>query len=409
MAVNYNPLDPNLAKTPEKVYEALKEVRSACPVFRMQNGFTFLSKYDDAYDAITNFRTYSSKIGPRINPDEKEVDEDARLIVMFDPPEHKKLRNILITSLNAHSYKNAEGYIRNLAKTLMESVVSKGKADLAVELCTPLPSRVFCHVSGVPEEDAEMFGRWADEIVALSAERGVATADIYLMEEDMPEPLANMNEYCYKLMNERRNSENPPDDIINRLVSYRDENGNPLPDKLIMTQIKFLLFAGQETTRSLLQNMLYQLINNPKLYKQVQQDRSLIPAAVEETLRFDSPVRVLFRQTAKDVEVRGTQLPKGEKILVGLSSANRDESAYENADQFRLDRNKKEPPHIAFGWGSHLCIGADLARLEAAIFLEEFLNYFPEISLDPDAVPEKGRSFWQNGYKSLKAVFPVRV
>lgn len=189
------------------------------------------------------------------------------------------------------------------------------------------------------------------------------------------------------------------------MIYHEDQNGDKFSELAIMANVRFLLFAGHETTKNLIGNMLHYLIDNPAMYERVRNDRSLVPKAIEETLRWEPPIRMLMRTAGEDFEFKGNKISAGERIVLGIVSGNRDEEAYENAQEFSLDRPDDQPEHLGFGRGVHICIGAPLARLEAEICLNTFLNRFPEIKFANK--PEKVDSYFQNGYKTLDVVFPV--
>jgi cytochrome P450 len=208
--------------------------------------------------------------------------------------------------------------------------------------------------------------------------------------------------YIQSCVDERRASADPPDDVITRFINT-DVDGEYLSDAAIRTQTMFLIVAGNETTRNLIGNCLYVLATRPDLFEQVRAERDRIPPFVEESLRLDAPVQVLARAVLDETEIEGCPLHAGDRVVFGLASANRDEAAYEDPTEFRLDRMRMRD-HLAFGAGPHVCPGASLARLEAAAVVQEFCERVRALRLADNYVPDPNPVFWANGHRSLPAV-----
>jgi cytochrome P450 family 109 len=399
MTVKYSPFDVHQTKNP---HETLKELRSKCPVSQFMDGFYYLSKHSDITRAFTEYSTFSSSGGPAQR--ETQIPKDERTINWYDPPEHTKLRQLLNYSLNAKSYLQSEPFIRKTTQELLDKFAGRKQVNLKEELSRPLPGIIISYIIGIPLEHVDKFVGWTDAMTAEAARRGVSPTEIYITGDKIEEARLQ-REYVQEQIDVRRNSSNPPDDLITRMIRYRDEEGNSLSNAAILAQLRFLLFAGHETTRNLISLLLYRLIENPKLYERVRNDRRLVAAAIEETLRIDGPVQLLLRTVVKDVEVSGVNLPKGSRVILGLRSGNRDEDAYENADEFNIDR-KTSPMHLTLGRGAHYCIGAPLAKLEATVCINELLDRYPKISFAPGYKREKEDNYSINELKSLDVVFP---
>jgi cytochrome P450 len=203
------------------------------------------------------------------------------------------------------------------------------------------------------------------------------------------------------MIDARRASDDPPDDLITRFLRT-DVDGEFLTDRAIVTQTMFILVAGNETTRNLISNCLYTLATTPAFYERVRDDSNVIPALVEESLRFDSPVQVLARAVLADTDISGCPMQQGDRVVFGIASANRDESVHECPAEFRLDRVKPRD-HLAFGTGPHVCPGATLARLEAVAMLEALTDRVAEVALVDGFVAEPNPVFWANGHRRLSA------
>jgi cytochrome P450 len=199
---------------------------------------------------------------------------------------------------------------------------------------------------------------------------------------------------------ERRRAAEPPDDFVTRLIRT-EVDGETLTDTEIRTLIVFLLVAGNETTRNLIGNFLVTMAQDPSLFRRLQDEPELVPIAVEESLRLDPPTAVLLRGCIRDTEVHGVPIRAGEKVAFGIASANRDEAHFEDPDTFRLDRPDPRA-HVAFGGGPHVCPGSMLARLEARVAIEVFLDKVAEMKLAADFVRVKVPVFWANGPDTLQ-------
>ncbi|MFP6625035.1 MAG: cytochrome P450, partial [Myxococcota bacterium] len=194
--------------------------------------------------------------------------------------------------------------------------------------------------------------------------------------------------------------DDPPDDMIARLV-HTEIEGERLSQRAVLTQSMFLIIAGNETTRNLIGNLIYRLAGDPELYQQIQDDRELVSTLIEESLRIDSPVQLLARTCTEDVEIDGVQIKKGDRLLHSIASANRDESVYPDADQFRLDRARPRD-HVAFGAGPHICPGAFLARMEAEVAVETLLDRVATLALAPGYEFDPNPVFWALGPQTLR-------
>jgi cytochrome P450 len=229
----------------------------------------------------------------------------------------------------------------------------------------------MAHMIGIPRTDYPQFQKWAIDIIAFSRDypRGLAAA-------------AAVREYLLPVIAARRAA--PTDDVISKLVTGTVD-GQGLSDEEVVSFLRLLLPAGAETTFRLIGNMLVALLTDRRRWERVRADRSLVPWAIEETLRWETSVLMVSRQTTRPVVVRGVEIPADELVSVTVASANRDEQHYENPDVYDLDRRADD--HLSFGFGRHHCLGYHLARLEARLALTAMLDRLPDLRLDPDAPP----------------------
>jgi cytochrome P450 family 109 len=229
----------------------------------------------------------------------------------------------------------------------------------------PLPMRVIARLMGIPEEDYATFKRWSDAFLStVGADR-----------DDRMRNVQDMVAYFGQMAVARRTQ--GADDLITALVEAEIE-GESLQDWEILGFCILLLIAGNETTTNLLGNLLNLLVDRPELWQQLRNDRSLVETVIEETLRYESPVQRLFRTATRDLEFSGVKITKGDRITIFYGAANRDAAEFPNPDEFRLDRDLRN--HVAFGMGIHYCLGAPLARAEARIALNAFLDRFPHLT-----------------------------
>jgi cytochrome P450 len=334
--------------------------------------------------------------------DTSALDEDDVMISAIPEPRHGRIRRVINTVVAAHRTLQNEPFIREQARVLVGRAVdaaTDGPVDIVTTVVEPLPSIVIAHMLGVPADMVDRFAVWSDELLEAQ-NRGGAGA----LSAAHPE----FARYVQSLIDERRADPDPPDDVVTRFINT-DVDGEFLSDRAIRTQTMFLIVAGNETTRNLIGNSLFTLATRPDLFARLREDRSLIMPFVEESLRLDSPVQVLARAVLDDTTIEGCPLHRGDRVVFGLASANRDERVHDHPTEFRLDRPRARD-HLAFGAGPHVCPGASLARLEATAVLEEVCDRIEAMRLADDFTPEPNPVFWAHGHRSLRVVLdPART
>lgn len=317
-----------------------------------------LLKYDDVYRALRDHDTFSSEsptvgqFGPKL------------VLIQDDPPRHTRFRRLVNKAFTPKRVEALEPWIAGVANTLLDDI-GQGTTNIVESYTVPLPVKVIARLLGIPGEDYATFKRWSDAFLStVSAER--------------TERLQNIQEmiaYFGQMAAARR--EHGAADLITALVEAEIE-GERLQDWEILGFCILLLIAGNETTTNLIGNLLNVMVDRPALWQQLREDRRLVEPVIEETLRYEGPVQRLFRTAARAVEVSGTKIASGERVTIFYGAANRDPHAFPNPDEFRLDRDLRN--HVAFGMGIHYCLGAPLARAEANITLNAFLDRFPTIT-----------------------------
>ena len=367
------------------------ELRSSCPVAKTTNGW-YLASFDDVAEATKHVEVFSASFREPgvVVPDEEQF------INEILEPRHGKIRRIINSTVAHHRAMQVEEFVRDLCNEYLDPIVARGSGELINEFIAPLPVNVISHLIGVPREDWSHFRRWSDEVVEgtyptkYRNERGAGLAGAH------PEFTA----YIDALIADRRRMADPPDDLVTRLM-VTEVDGERLTDVEVRTQLVFLIISGNETTRHLIGNLFATVVGDPTLFARLKQarsddDRPLIERAVEESLRLDSPIHILLRNCLEPTEMFGVPMCPGDKVAFGIASANRDASHHASPDEFRLDRPNWRD-HVAFGGGPHVCPGASLARLEARIALEVFLDRVDRVTIAPGWTRHKAPVFWANG------------
>ncbi|MFK7896300.1 MAG: cytochrome P450 [Myxococcota bacterium] len=394
-AADFDPLDTVKAIP----YEGYALLRKEKPIVRTESGVWFLSRQADiiaAAKAVDTFRASFREPGTVIPPEEMLISE-------IPEPRHGRMRKIVNSAIAAHRLARVEGVARELTESLVDEAFGRDEVDLVKDIVVPIPASVIAHLLGAPPEDYQKWADWSDEVVQGDYPR--------LNRNHRGEGLAGAHPefaaYIDAMIQDRRESASPPDDFVTRLLST-EVDGNRLTMIELRTLLAFLLVSGNETTRHLLSNLVHRITMDPELLPALRADPSLIPNAVEESLRFDPPVVVLMRECIQDTVIEGAEIRAGDPIAFGLASANRDEAVYADPNVFRLDR-KQPKAHAAFGGGPHVCPGASLARLEGRILLEVLVDRVDSIRLAPGVDREKVALFWANGIPSLSGrVTPQR-
>jgi cytochrome P450 len=372
-------------------YPAYRELRATDPVcWNDVTKFWALLKYEDIRYVSTNPDTFSSTKGITIpDPDLPNPVQDGNLI-FTDPPRHRQLRKLINTGFTRRQVAVLEPKVREIVHGVLDYVRAEAPVEFAEQLAAPLPTRMIAELLGAPPDDWEKFRRWSDACT------GNADPDIEL---DSFEAIGELFEYFQHLIAARRAE--PRNDMLS-VLSTAEVDGATLSDEDLLNFSFLLLVAGNETTRNLIALGTLALIEHPAACDRLVKDPSLIPGAVEEMLRWCTPVTHMARAATVDVEIRGKQIREGDTVVMLYGSANRDEEIFgDDAEEFRIDRNPN--PHIAFGCGEHSCVGSQLARLEARIFFEVLLGRYRTLDLVGDV--DRMRATMVPGVKRM----PVRL
>jgi cytochrome P450 len=301
-------------------------------------------------------------------------------MIFADPPRHTKLRMLISQAFTPRSIASLAPRIAQLARGLLDEVIERGEMDMALDFAVPLPMMVIAEMLGIPLADRAKFRQWSDVLLATSHTIGApASPEAAQAGADFQTATVEMTEYAARLLAERQQS--PRDDLFTRL-GQAEVDGERLTLQEIVGFFQLLLLAGSETTTNLLNNAILCFIEHPEQLARLRAEPSLLESAIEEVLRFRSPLQWMYRVTAGDIELHGQTIPAGKLVLAVIGSANRDPKHFDAPERFDIARHPN--PHIAFGHGVHFCLGAPLARLEARVALTEFLGRVNGIRLASD-------------------------
>jgi cholest-4-en-3-one 26-monooxygenase len=383
-----------------------REMRERCPVhwtsevteFPAAKGFWSVTTADDVHAVSRDWETYSSELGGVVVINEVFPIELARaMFIGMDPPKHDRLKALFQAGFTPKRIAAHEEAIRSIVVGVLDRLEGRETCDLVTEVAQPAVSRVIGSFMGIPEEDDRM---WADLVnMALAAsDPDYSPNGVEGVEEVIQKAVEEVFARCSTMIAERR--ENPTDDLTSVLV-HAEVDGEKLEEHEIVMGFFLLVAAGNDSTKATYCSSMRALIEHPEQRRLLAEDPSLIPGAVEESLRM-FPAFSHFRRTAtKDTVLGGRQIKEGEKVVMWYASSNRDETRFEDPDRFDVHRN---PDHQAFGAGGrHFCLGAALARLELRILLEETLARYPSMELAGE--PTYIESAFLNQLKSL----PVRL
>ena len=389
--MHYNPLLPEVKENPYPYYTYL---RHSAPVYQIEGlGFWAISRYEDVDFILKNPKLFSSSVLTAALVGDLQVVPETPSLISSDPPEHTRVRKLVNKAFTPRIIRSLGPRIREIAQDLLNQVAGHKEFDLVRDLSIPLPVIVIAELLGVEPEHRQTFKRWSDDIVR-------AANRTYTAEEEqrIRQSLAEFRAYFQETIAARRAA--PREDLTTALVQAEEER-QALSAWEVLSLLTLLLVAGNETTTNLIGNMMLALLEHPDQFARVCADPSLIPNAVEETLRYDGPVQGIPRQVTENVEIAGTTLSAGSLVFPLFASANRDENKFPDPDRFDITRNTEG--HLAFGFGIHYCLGAELARLETRITFEELLRRFPSLSRQNDMVTRTD-SFLLRGLKTFPLV-----
>ena len=372
-------------------YPGYRELRATAPVcWNDVTKFWALLKYEDIRFVSSSPALFTSTKGITIPDPAMPSPVQEGNLIFSDPPRHRQLRKLINSGFTRRRVAVLEPKIREIVRGILDDIEPGSVHEFAEEIAAPLPTRMIAELIGAPPDDWEQFRAWSD------AATGTADPEIEL---ESSVAMGQLFEYFQKLIAARRAE--PRDDLLSVLAEAEIDE-HRLTDEDLLNFAFLLLVAGNETTRNLLALGTLALISHPDQRRLLVENPALIPGAVEEMLRWNSPVVHMARTAAADVEIRGQRIAEGDVVVMLYGSANRDEDVFgSDSEEFKVTRHPN--PHIAFGCGEHSCVGAQLARLEATVMFEELLGRFPKLELVGDV--DRMRATMVPGVKRM----PVRL
>ncbi len=400
VAVQFNPLLPEVRANPYPLYHQLREEE---PVHwsELMEAWV-LTRYDDVSALLKDSRfsadrrkannRFAREAAARL--EEGGPLADATTMLGADPPEHTRLRGLVSKAFTPRVVESMRPHIQEIVDSLLDDVQESGHMDIIGDLAYPLPVIVIAEMLGVPPADRDDFKRWSDDIVAtlgpLVAPEVLEQARISIQE---------MADYFSAVIAERRRE--PREDLLSGLIAA-EERGEVLSEEELLATCILLLAAGNETTTNLIGNGMLALLRHPEQLEKLRDRPSLTESAVEELLRYDGPVQSTARVATEQLEIRGTTIEEAQLVIAVLGAADRDPEQFPNPDELDIARQPNQ--HIAFGQGIHYCIGSSLARMEGQIAFETLLRRMPNPRLETEE-PEWGGNFILRGLKRLPIAF----
>ncbi|HEY1633897.1 MAG TPA: cytochrome P450 [Acidimicrobiales bacterium] len=389
--IYWDPFDTDIDTNP---YEIWRRMRDRAPVYRNERyDFWALSRFDDVQAAHHDVATYISGRGTVLEMMGAEMSEAGPMMIFMDPPEHDRLRQLVSRAFTPRRVAALEERVREVCSEYLDPQVGGDGFDYLRDFGAQLPSRIISHLLGVPPSDRPAVLELIDTLFHI--EPGVGMINDVSLTAGI-----ELNQYLHGQLEERRR--HPRDDLLTGLVQSEltDETGAPrrLTDEESASFANLLVSAGTETVARLLGWAAVVLADYPEQRAELAGDSSLLPKAVEELLRFEAPSPVQGRWATREVELHDKVIPAQSKVLLLTGSADRDERKYPDADRF--DIHRQMDGHVAFGFGTHFCVGAALARLEGRIALEETLARFPRWEVDHEHA-ERLHTSTVRGYKRV--------
>ncbi len=365
----FNPLDLNTRRDPYALYA---RARAEFPAF-LHAGLPLrvisVFRYDDVQATLRDDARFSNAFpqSPQLREAFGDEELPAPSMLGTDGAEHARLRGLVNKAFTPRIVQRLEGRMRALARELVDAALAAGEVDLVQALTYPLPVTVISEMIGIPAEHRAQFKDWSDRLVASL---GLAFLGAFDKERVQRQRALQeeMRAYLIPLAEERKRA--PREDLMTGLVQAEHEGSRLSHDEMLQMLI-LLLVAGNETTTTLIQNAVLELIAHPEWEARLRSEPALIPSAIEETLRHSSPVQFAPRRARVEATLHGVEIRPDDFVLCWIGSANRDAKAFETPERFEPRREKN--PHISFGFGPHYCLGANLARLEARVALEALL------------------------------------
>jgi cytochrome P450 len=368
-AVYFDPYQPEISTNPYPVFRRLRE--EAPLYYNEEHDFYAVSRYEDVERGLQDRETFISGKGAILEIIKAEAEFPPGVLIFTDPPVHTMYRTMLQRMFTPKRMMSLESKVREACVRCLDPLVGSGRFDIIEQFGAQMPMHIIGSLLGIPEQDHQKVRERVDAVMRTEVGQKMDTEELAYIGEGFEDYI-------------EWRSKNPSDDVMTELLTteFKDETGTlrRLDRDEVLTLVNVLAGAGNETTNRFIGWMAKVLAEHPEQRRQIAQNPALIPAAVEEILRFEPPAPHMSRYVARDVVIHGKTVPKGSAMMFLTGSANRDDRRFENGDSFNIHRPAR--PHLAFGYGIHTCVGAVLARLEGRTALDEMLKRFPEWDVD---------------------------
>lgn len=387
----YDPYNPEIDKDP---YPVWKRLRDEAPLYYNEKyDFYALSRFDDVFEALRDWETYSSALGTVLEIISASIaakqkmygDQNLGLMIFSDPPGHDAARSIVAQFFTPKAVAKFESRAHKLSEQFFDNVAGQSQFDLVDDIIRPIPPMMIGEILGVPEEDQEHLGHLVDQSLSFDPDAELASSEDGTLRSHK-DAHVQIAEYISALVAKRKSA--PQDDLITHIINSKlkmsDGSERSLEAHEINSFFMLLQGAGSETTARALGWAGVLLARFPEQRKKLVNDPQLIRNAVEEVLRYEAPSPIQARYVTQDVEWHGVRVPKGSKIALLNGAAGRDDRKYPDPENLNVERDIAR--HLTFGYGSHICLGSALARMEMRVVLEELLKRYPEWSVDESQV-----------------------
>lgn len=365
--------DPFDAEEAQRAWPLLEELRAEGPVATIGEGMRYVTRHQECREALRDAVSFSNASG--LKAPGVRVEPEDRILGEMDPPQHTAVRRVMVLALTPKVVHNAEPFIEQTASDLLGALRVPGRADLVPAYTVPLPNRVTVHLLGFPPQDADTIAGWAKELM----ESGFPATNRSARGEGFASAFPDFAGYIDDKIAQRaaqleagRNDH--PDQVLTRLLQL-EVDGQQLSRRQLRALVRNLITGGLTTTSQLLGNLVHQILTDPEVERAVRTDEHALDVAVEESLRLRPPVMFAARGCTHDTAIGGVPIHAGERVIIGMACANRDERLFDNGAEFRLDRDNADQ-HLTFGYGPHVCPGASLARAVTRIGIRTLLNRF---------------------------------
>ncbi len=387
----FDPFDPHWSSDPFPLYA---DLRDRAPIHRNDLGFWVLARHADCLAVLRDRRSSSDSLnvatermpeGFRTPIDENDPVTQAMLemrpFLFRDPPDHTRLRGLVSKAFTPKVVESLRQRTQQMVDELIDAALDAGEVDLLEAFAYPLPVRVICHLLGVPHEDHERFKVWSNALARGLDPDFLLTPEVI---EARGQAVLQFSQYFFELLAERRRA--PGEDLLSRLVQAED-GGTVLSEGELLSTCILLLVAGHETTVNLIAGGTLALLRHPAQWERFRTDPDVNRSAIEEMLRYVSPVQLTGRAILEDCEFGGVEFEAGDFAMLLLASGNHDPAQFDEPERFDIGRNPN--PHLGFGFGIHHCLGAPLARMETQVALSSLVQRAPTLALTVDDVTYK--------------------